>query len=270
MPKRHNPVADIFKKHPVKRLRRFQPTSASPPEYNEHAMENGRRYRGHKSEFPFPNDDEATRAYSCLNTVWFFLLRDAGHELISAPVTEGKGKGRNLKVLDVGARGITWMSELDDRYPDVRVTVIDPGCAWLYPTDVTVHHELKGGGKTEGEGSTSGGWPFTARQAFHYIRGLALWGMISDYEALYAKTYRHLLPGGWVEIRDNDMQFFTDTPSAEKEEKLASLRRWEKLIAEAAEKFGKPINVSARHKAWMEQAGFTEVREEVFKIPFGA
>ncbi|KAL4746450.1 hypothetical protein BDW72DRAFT_35115 [Aspergillus terricola var. indicus] len=66
------------------------------------------------------------------------------------------------------------------------------------------------------------------------------------------------------------MQLFTDTPSAEKEEKLVSLRRWEKLIADAAEKSGKPINISARHKAWMEQAGFTEVREEVFKIPFGA
>ncbi|KAL4986481.1 hypothetical protein BDW68DRAFT_163065 [Aspergillus falconensis] len=113
MPNRQNPVADIFNDQKFKRVPKFQPTSASSPEYNDHTMENGRRYRGHKSEYPFTNDDEATRAYSCLNTVWTLLLRDSGNDLISASVTEGKAKGRNLKVLDVGARGTSWMSAVD-------------------------------------------------------------------------------------------------------------------------------------------------------------
>ncbi|KAL4746449.1 hypothetical protein BDW72DRAFT_197662 [Aspergillus terricola var. indicus] len=157
MPRRQNPVADIF---------------------------NDQNFK--QSEYPFPNDDEATRAYSCLNTVWTLLLRDSGNDLISAPVTEGKGEGRNLKVLDVGARGSSWMSGIEDRYPDVRITVIDPGCAWLYPTDVTVYHDLEGGGGSEDSGDverkskSAGEWPFTARQAFHHTRAFALWGMISD------------------------------------------------------------------------------------------
>jgi hypothetical protein len=37
-------------------------------------------------------------------------------------------------------------------------------------------------------------------------------------------------------------------------------------MAEAAEKFGKPINMGAKHKEIMEQAGFTDVHEKVFKV----
>ncbi|KAL4814355.1 hypothetical protein BDW67DRAFT_186739 [Aspergillus spinulosporus] len=60
-----------------------------------------------------------------------------------------------------------------------------------------------------------------------------------------------------------------DSPSPEKEEKLVTLRKWEKLMAEAAEKFGKPSNLAEKHKALMERAGFIEVQEQVYKRPFG-
>jgi predicted methyltransferase len=70
---------------------------------------------------------------------------------------------------------------------------------------VNVHHELEGT------------WPFTARQAFHYIRGFALGGVIADYDGLYRNAYKHLLPGGWFEVRDHDLQFFVDTQGGDKE-----------------------------------------------------
>ncbi|KAL2855713.1 hypothetical protein BJX68DRAFT_231081 [Aspergillus pseudodeflectus] len=254
MPKRQHTPRDLFNGYTVKRLPKSRPSADSPAEYNDHTFENGRRYRGHKSEFPWPNDAEATNSYSSLNTVWTFLLKPTDHHLINAPITPREG----TKLLDWGARGMSWMSKTEDKYPGVRISVIDPGCAWMYPTDITVHHEL------EGE------WPFTARQAFHYIRCFALGGMIADYKGLYDNSYRHLLPGGWLEVRDNNLQFLTDSPSPEKEDKLVALRKWERLMAEAAEKFGKPINMAEKHKALMEGAGFTEVKEEVYKIPFGA
>ncbi|KAJ0426853.1 hypothetical protein BJY00DRAFT_297823 [Aspergillus carlsbadensis] len=248
MPKRkrrHNPVEDIFKGYTFKPLPKGRPGPDAPAEYHDHTVENGRRYRGHNSNFPWPNDGEAVKAYSSLNTVWTFLLRDSGRDLIGAPmaVPEG-GKGSTLKVLDVNARGVWWTSKTEDRYPGARISAIDPDCAWVHPTRFTVYHEL--------EPADGGGWPFTARQAFHYIRGFALGGMVADYEGLYRNAYRHLLPGGWFEVRENDLQFFIDGFGEDKEKE-------ENLIAEAAEK----------QKAFMEAAGFTEVREEVYKILFG-
>jgi hypothetical protein len=100
--------------------------------------------------------------------------------------------------------------------------------------------------------------------------------MIADYDGLYRNAYKHLLPGGWFEVRDHDLQFFVDTQGGDEEKegtgsegtegKLVLLRRWEKLMAEAAEKFGKPINMGAKHKEMMEQAGFTDVHEKVFQV----
>jgi hypothetical protein len=37
-------------------------------------------------------------------------------------------------------------------------------------------------------------------------------------------------------------------------------------MAEAAEKFGKPINMGTKHKEIMKQVGFTDVHENVFKV----
>ncbi|KAL4860293.1 hypothetical protein BDV12DRAFT_181810, partial [Aspergillus spectabilis] len=260
MPKRQQPATPIFRPPVIKHRPKYTPSADSPAVYHDHMMENGRRYRGHKDEFPWPNDDVAVSSYSSLNTAWAYLLEDVGRDLISAPVILHKG----TKFLDCGARGTTWMYEVAEKYAGTRPAVIDPVCGWLWPTYVTVHHEL------EGE------WPFTARQAFHYIRSLALGGMIADYDGLYRNAYEHLLPGGWYEVRDHDLQFFVDAGSGEddgtvkeNEEKLVLLRRWEKLMAEAADKFGKPINMGAKHKEMMEQGGFTDVHEEVFKIPFG-
>jgi hypothetical protein len=54
--------------------------------------------------------------------------------------------------------------------------------------------------------------------------------MVADYEGLYRNAYRHLLLGGWVEVWENDLQFFTGAPGEEnkkKEGKLVALRGWE-------------------------------------------
>ncbi|KAL4860496.1 hypothetical protein BDV12DRAFT_104601 [Aspergillus spectabilis] len=251
MDKCQDPVDKLPIGYRFKRLAKFAPGPDAPREYLDHTWENGRRYRGHKTEFPFTNDEKATEAYGTLNTTWSFLLEPT--HIIRAPVVLIKGN----KVLDCAARGMTWMSHVEEAYPGVRISAIDPNCAWMYPTNINVHHHI------------DGDWPYTARQAFHYTRAHALGGMVASYEGFYRNAFRHLLPGGWFEVRDNELRFLTDSPSPEKEEKLVSLRRWESLMAEAAERFGKPINMASKHKALMEEAGFTQVTEQVFKIPYG-
>jgi hypothetical protein len=114
------------------------------------------------------------------------------------------------------------------------------------------HHELEGD------------WPFTAKQAFHLIHAQSLGGMIADYDKFYANAFQHLLPGGWLEVWENDLRFFTD--NAQDETRLVALREWEALMHEAAAKFGKRVNVAAEQKELMHSAGFVQVDEQIFKV----
>lgn len=41
---------------------------------------------------------------------------------------------------------------------------------------------------------------------------------------------------------------------------------WCRLLDEASLKFGKQLNVAAKYKQWMVDAGFKNVVEEVFKV----
>lgn len=97
------------------------------------------------------------------------------------------------------------------------------------------------------------------------IQAQSLGGVPADYGRFYANPYQHLVPGGWLEVRENDLRlFFTD--NGEDETRLVALRQWEALMEEAAAKFGKRINVVAEQKVLMHSAGFVQVDEQIFLV----
>jgi hypothetical protein len=114
-----------------------------------------------------------------------------------------------------------------------------------------LHHDL------EGE------WPFSAKQAFHLIHAQSLGGLLADWEGFYQNAYKHLVPGGWLEVKDHDIWLCSDDGDCGVPD---AVRQWQELLEEAAEKFGKRINVAAKQREWMEGAGFVEVKEQVFKV----
>ena len=215
-----------------------------------HTYENGRRYYGFRGEFPFPDDDKAVSAHSAISTIWHHLLD--GKTFVS-PIGPLR---RDHKVLEFATRSGSWTHRVlreDEEHPgpSPRVTGMDPAYMSL-DMKYFIHHKLEGS------------WPFTAKQAFHLIHAQSLGGLITDYDGFYANAYRHLVPGGWLEVWENDLRFFTD--NERNEEKLVALRQWEALIEEAAAKFGKRINVAAEQKELMHTAGFVEVDEQVLRV----
>lgn len=212
---------------------------------NNHTYENGRRYYGFKPEFPFPDDENATTAHAMISTIWHLL---DGRTFI-APLDPAK---KNHKFLEFATRSGSWtIMALDQHRPAPRLTGMDltdmsPNLPYLE------RHELEGD------------WPFTTKQAFHLIHAQSLGGMITDYDRSYANAFRHLLPGGWLEVWENDLHFFTD--NAQDEARLVALREWEALIHEAATKFDKRINVAVEQKELMHSAGFVQVDEQIFKV----
>ena len=213
-------------------------------------MENGRRYHGYKSEFPFPDDQRTTASL-----VWPDLTAE---KPFVAPLDLPLKK--NTKILDVAARGGAWIYSLldsdDGTYAKARVTGLEPawmvgdaGPSWL------LHRDLEGP------------WPFTAKEAFHLIHGEALGGLLKDWDGFYANVFKHLVRGGWVEIREHDLKFFPrEGKEKDMEGKWDATKQWSELMDDAARKFGKRINMGAEQKELMEKAGLVDVQEQVFKV----
>lgn len=127
---------------------------------------------------------------------------------------------------------------------------MDPSDMQCSQTKWFIHHDLEGD------------WPFSARQGFHFIHAQSLAGLIGDWESLYRNAFHHLVPGGWLEIKENDLRLFSDSGDPLPGE----LNRWQDLMGEAAEKFGKRVNVATMQRELMERAGFVDVKEQVFKV----
>ena len=45
--------------------------------------------------------------------------------------------------------------------------------------------------------------------------------------------------------------------------------KWCDLLNEAGEKFGKSVNVNHLYKGWMQDAGFQNIKEEIYKVYIG-
>jgi hypothetical protein len=80
---------------------------------------------------------------------------------------------------------------------------------------------------------------------------------------LFQRAMNNLKPGGWVEMADFAGAIFSDDDSMEK---APYLTEWARLNQEAFRKFGKDLGIAGQHKQRMIDAGFKNVREEVYKV----
>ncbi|KAL4746682.1 hypothetical protein BDW72DRAFT_184503 [Aspergillus terricola var. indicus] len=81
-------------------------------------------------------------AYSSLHTAWVFLLELEG-ETTSARHHRREGQKKQPQSPGVRRPRHVVNEQSGDRYPSVRITAVVPDCAWMYPTDITVRHELE-------------------------------------------------------------------------------------------------------------------------------
>lgn len=104
-------------------------------------------------------------------------------------------------------------------------------------------------------------WDFS--KPFDFIHGRNLAGTVRDYSALYGRIKNNLKPGGWVEMVDMAGMVFSDDDTGKD---APNLMEWARLICDACAKFGKEFDVASQHKEIMTGAGFTNVREEIYKV----
>jgi SAM-dependent methyltransferase len=104
-------------------------------------------------------------------------------------------------------------------------------------------------------------WLF--RTKFDYIHGRELEGAVADEAKVFKQAYDHLKPGGYFEFDGGYGYFKSDDGTHEKAE---NANRWGKEGREAAEKFGKSFENVLKWKKMMENTGFVDVKEKIFKV----
>ena len=76
---------------------------------------------------------------------------------------------------------------------------------------------------------------------------------------------RHTRPGGYFEIQELDPHVGSDDGTHLKGKTQI---QWTEMLCEASLAYGRPVPLHTDYKAWFEEAGFVDVEQYFFKIPF--
>jgi len=141
-----------------------------------------------------------------------------------------------------------------DKFPDAIVTGTD--LSPMQPTMVpdNVRFEIS---------DIESDWMYK-ENSFDYIHSRYMLGSITDWQAMIRRAYRHCKPGAYFEMQDLDPRLTSDDDSISKSPMHMMFCD---LIVDASEQYGKPVPRYSQYKGWLEDAGFVDVREYLFKIP---
>jgi hypothetical protein len=78
---------------------------------------------------------------------------------------------------------------------------------------------------------------------------------------------RHTAPGGWAEFQDYDSKLYSEDGSLKDD---SPLRKWSDILLDGCCRMGKDPGPGPKLNGWMEEAGFENIKHEVFNLPIGA
>lgn len=208
--------------------------------------ENGRRYHAYREgEYVMPNDEQEQARLDLHHHLWRLMT---GGTLFRAPVDPS-----TMRVLDLGTGTGIWAMDMADQYPNATIRGIDLSPIqpqWVPPN---CRFEVD---------CFESSWHYSKPFDFIHARNLAC--SVRDFPSLYKSIMEHLKPGGWVEVADHAAEPFADDDTLKNAPHTV---RWAELLDESSLKHGKRFNVAAHLEQWMIDAGFKNVKQEIFKVP---
>ncbi|KAF2459599.1 S-adenosyl-L-methionine-dependent methyltransferase [Lineolata rhizophorae] len=210
---------------------------------------NGRRYSAYRgAKYVLPNDERESDRNDLLHHIYGIMLDG---RLIIAPI------GNHLKrILDIGTGTGIWAINVADEYPNAEVigTDISPiQPSWSPPN---LQFEID---------NVELDWTYS--KIFDLIHFQNLNACISNWPKLLKQCYDNLAPGGYLEAKETDGVTVSDDNSIPEN---CHLRRWEKECRGACDKLGLDTSIPWRLKDMFKDAGFVDIREQTWKMPFNA
>ena len=87
-----------------------------------------------------------------------------------------------------------------------------------------------------------------------------------EWQNLYKRAYDSLVPGGWFEHYDSVIEIRCDDGSLPVDSILA---KFGQTMEASLAKTGITLKVAENMRPWIEAAGFVDVHEKDYKVPFG-
>lgn len=185
--------------------------------------------------------------------LWYLSLNGNLHKTILPDTSE------KINIMDIGTGTGVWALAMAKRWPNANVIATDltlPPRRDDTPSNISfIQHN-----------ANDSEWPF---EKFHFIHARMVDAGVHDWPAFRATCFRHLVPGGRLELghvaepaRSKLPEF--DTPSASPYLNLMH------LVMLASKKGGLDYDVSSKHPQGLKDVGFEEVEETSILWPLGS
>lgn len=208
-------------------------------------MIHGRRYC---KDYYMPNDEDEQTRTQILHTVYLYLLDGL---LTTIPLRSP------TKILDVGSGTGEWAMAMGDEYPDAEIIGID--IAKIQPSAVplNVFFEID-------DAEEEGGWTWPEDE-FDMVHFRTMAGAFKSWDEMYKEAFKHLKPGGWIEVIDfdNHKKLFSYFP------KESGVLKWAAAITEAARLTGRDRTGKHLEPDRLEALGYVDVSVETKLLPLG-
>ena len=159
------------------------------------------------------------------------------------------------RILDIGTGTGIWAIDMGDTYPAAEILGVDISASVPAFVPPNVQFEID---------DVEDDW--TYRKPFDYIHSRYMAGSIQDWPRFVRQCYDHLVPGGWVELEDFDIDYYSTDGTLTPDH---ALRRWLTTAYEAEATTKRTLRPGKNLEEWVKDAGFVDVQVLRTPCPLG-